>query len=89
MFTSLGFRAYNYVDPTVDISNPLLGLNGTVGRVLAKTPPVDPFTSVDFLRFCREIVPTMFGKLSRTEVMTIEQWIEQSPYTALQKARIS
>jgi hypothetical protein len=89
MFTSWGFRAYGYVDPTVDISHPLAGLNGTTGRVFAQTPPVDPDVAVDFLGFVRDIIPREFGRMNSMDVMTVEDWISKSPYTQAQKAQLT
>lgn len=88
MFTSWGFRAYGYVDPTVDISHPLGSLNGTAGRVLAQTPPISPNRAVNFLKYVTEIVPKEFGKLYSGDVMSPEEWIEKSPYTTLQKNKL-
>lgn len=88
MFTSLGFRAYGYVDPTPDIAYPLGALNGATGRVFAHTPIPKPERAVHFLEFCKKEIPKLWGKMHKQSFMSVEDWIDASHYTLAQKEQL-
>jgi hypothetical protein len=73
------------VDPTPDIADPLGALNAAAGRVLAKTPPVDPVEFAGLMNFVESQVPRHFNKICPQELSSPEEWVHCSPYTMKQK----
>jgi hypothetical protein len=76
------------VDPTPDIADPLSALNGLAGRVLAKTPDVDPDEFSSLMRFVLKQIPKHFGRICPQEISCPEEWVANSPYTQAQKAQL-